>query len=130
MPQRICSHLINRYNLGRTLIAVSIRAFATDPQGFTRIREDSRMDSRMDSRGFADPGFPRIPHGFTRIRGFAYADSRKFATDIRRFADGFTRIRESLRMDIRRFAQGSQRLAIIPRRESANGHCCVSHLGQ
>jgi hypothetical protein len=100
----------------------------------------------MDSRGFADgfaricgwirkdsPRFPRIPQDSPRIyadsricpkfTGFAriYGDSRNFATDIRRFADGFTRIRESSRMDIRRLAQDSQRLVIILRRESANG---------
>ena len=111
-----------------TILAVSIRAFVTDPQAFTRIREDSRMDSRGFADGFArirgwirkdSPRFPRIPQDSPRIyadsrirpkfTGFAriYGDSRNFATDIRRFADGFTQIRESSWMDIRGFAQDS-----------------------
>ena len=126
-----------------TILAVPIRAFAADSRKFTQIRTHSRRIRgwiRAHSRRIRGPipkdsqRFPRIPQDSPRIyadsricpnsQGFAriYADSRKFATDIRRFADGFTRIRESSRMDIRRFAQDLQRLVIIPRRESANGH--------
>ena len=120
-----------------TVLAVPICAFAADSRKFTQIRTHSRRIRgwiRAHSRRIRgpipqdSPGFPRIPQGFTLIRGFAqiHKDSRGYTpiretTDIRRFADAFTRIRESSRMDIRRFAQDSQRLVIIPRRESANG---------
>ena len=115
-----------------TILAVSIRAFAADSRKFTQIRTHSRRIRgwiRAHSRRIRfpripqdSPGFPRIPpriyahsRSCPKCTGFAriYADSRKFATDIRRFTDGFTPIRESSRMDIRRFAQDSQRLVII-----------------
>ena len=97
-------------------------------------REGMKAGSVLRGEPTLFPGFPRIPQGFTPIRGFAQihrirADIRRFAkvcNGIRRFADGFTRIRKSSRMDICRFAQDSQRLVIIPRRESANGDSYVS----
>ena len=125
------------------ILAVPIRAFAADSRKFTQIRTHSRRIRgwiRAHSRRIRglipedSPRFPRIPQDSPRIyadsricptfTGSAriYADSRKFARHVRRFAHGFTRIRESSRMDIRGFAQDSQRLVIIPRRESANGN--------
>jgi hypothetical protein len=88
-----------------TILAVSIRAFATDPQGFTRIREDSRMDSQ---------GFPKIPQdspGFPKdLRGFADLPKiHRIRADIRRFAkfrNGYTPIRGWIYADSRKFADG------------------------
>ena len=81
-----------------------------DSRGYTPIRQNSHRiyaDSRTDL------------HGFAKVRGWIYADSQGFA-------DGYTQIRESSPMDIRGFAGDSQRIYIIPRRESANGDSYMS----